>query len=170
MGCDFSLQQKTSPISISIHAPIVGCDFYLTDYHLLYYLFQSTHPSWGATFVKIFQDFIKQFQSTHPSWGATSGIIRTNIKIMNFNPRTHRGVRQIYAYLYSGVCVFQSTHPSWGATVKPVRFANSLWFQSTHPSWGATSTWNDTHQNYLYFNPRTHRGVRQVPLDVVLIL
>ena len=36
---------------ISIHAPIVGCDISYAGYKDDYSLFQSTHPSWGATFL-----------------------------------------------------------------------------------------------------------------------
>ena len=36
-------------LSISIHAPIVGCDFTNCLINVIMYLFQSTHPSWGAT-------------------------------------------------------------------------------------------------------------------------
>ena len=48
------MRLKTSGVSaneymISIHAPIVGCDYmqYLSKEDI--YKFQSTHPSWGAT-------------------------------------------------------------------------------------------------------------------------
>ena len=34
---------------ISIHAPIVGCDLRTLPIITLSFLFQSTHPSWGAT-------------------------------------------------------------------------------------------------------------------------
>ena len=37
--------------------------------------------------------------------------------LFDFNPRTHRGVRQIKTWLiFSNMIIFQSTHPSWGAT------------------------------------------------------
>ena len=94
MGCDcerkasFSLErafQSTHPswgatahnsyiefgTDISIHAPIVGCDYYLFSYHYV-------DP---------------QFQSTHPSWGATVGRNTWEWLLRDFNPRTHRGVR-----------------------------------------------------------------------------
>ncbi len=86
---------------ISIHAPIVGCDY--TKININYYpcQFQSTHPSWGAT------DNLEQrlpqfdeFQSTHPSWGATERL---------------KFIQQILKR-------FQSTHPSWGATAKIAKF------------------------------------------------
>ena len=89
-GLDFS--------GISIHAPRVGCDAFIKIQLVGAYLFQSTHPVWGAT------DFLNakaigalisihaprvgcdrlplvavkvgfEFQSTHPVWGATFGVI-----------------------------------------------------------------------------------------------
>ena len=128
--------------SISIHAPIVGCDFRSRSCLQQYPSFQSTHPSWGAT----------KKSNAHEA------------DISNFNPRTHRGVRRIIMELQDTIeLIFQSTHPSWGATVlkhllsymcwerisihAPIvgcdlrnmeSFATNSWFQSTHPSWGAT--------------------------------
>ena len=149
---------------ISIHAPIVGCDSVMSVFNankqyfnprthrgvrlrllnwiiMIYTIFQSTHPSWGATLYDRYHYRYSKFQSTHPSWGAT---------------------------LFGLICsfdfleAFQSTHPSWGATVKRAMHTNEVtisihapivgcdWntatlyqdemgrFQSTHPSWGAT--------------------------------
>ena len=56
---------------------------------------------------------------------------------------------------------FQSTHPSWGATRPPSEYCSILFrFQSTHPSWGATGFNGIGFYRAIYFNPRTHRGVR----------
>ena len=85
---------------------------------------------------------------------------------MYFNPRTHRGVRQVKGGLNRCQAKFQSTHPSWGATgvsvltlskvsdfnprthrgVRHLNLVMSLAetrFQSTHPSWGATKSFHD---------------------------
>ena len=57
-------------------------------------IFQSTHPSWGATLMLLNFCSISLFQSTHPSWGATlHRSVLPHLLHMNFNPRTHRGVR-----------------------------------------------------------------------------
>ena len=125
-------------------------------------LFQSTHPSWGATRrIHTASLYNTRFQSTHPSWGATMPSISS-------------------AAL---ACLFQSTHPSWGATRHSkvstvsrdisihapivgcdkntfIRIYLFLRFQSTHPSWGATLTTSISFCSGKYFNPRTHRGVR----------
>ena len=58
---------------------------------------------------------------------------------VNFNPRTHRGVR-----------LSSSEKPFIGCEI----------FQSTHPSWGATRCKVINVHSHGYFNPRTHRGVR----------
>ena len=125
------------------------------------FLFQSTHPSWGATltgFLKL-QKKIK-FQSTHPSWGATARIINTiqgmyisiHAPIVGcdgicqrcrslsfyFNPRTHRGVRR-QNYMVCVVLAEISIHaPIVGCDLKV-----------THVK-----------LEQCNFNPRTHRGVR----------
>ena len=58
------------------------------------------------------------FQSTHPSWGATINIVFSNSSHYYFNPRTHRGVRHKRLIDCTYASLFQSTHPSWGATLK----------------------------------------------------
>ena len=102
--------------------------------------FQSTHPSWGATkdmFGLAKESYV--FQSTHPSWGATSGNLIYNTRITNFNPRTHRGVRQIHL-IFPTICCGISIHaPIVGCDIMVSESQKrSARFQSTHPSWGAT--------------------------------
>ena len=80
-------------IIISIHAPIVGCDMANAIELGKAIIFQSTHPSWGATVSTSPTIRSMQFQSTHPSWGATVVVLSINCCDVNFNPRTHRGVR-----------------------------------------------------------------------------
>ena len=118
VGCDNILYPAMSKtFIISIHAPIVGCDVPcviavadISDFNprthrgvrpipnffiIKNFLFQSTHPSWGATFMTSFWSLSPAvFQSTHPSWGATLNCIS----------------------LSNDFAKFQSTHPSWGAT------------------------------------------------------
>ncbi len=117
MGCDLPSMVLFGFIVISIHAPLMGCDenpvrssdrsgyFNPRTPHGVRpvertsftgaFEFQSTHPSWGATTVKVTSTAdIPVFQSTHPSWGAT-------------------GVVPVCSIFF---ILFQSTHPSWGAT------------------------------------------------------
>ena len=52
VGCDPLLIQVPKSISsISIHAPIVGCDNIFIFFSNSVSIFQSTHPSWGATII-----------------------------------------------------------------------------------------------------------------------
>mgnify|MGYP000273130328 CR=1 FL=1 len=152
-----------SPASIiSIHAPIVGCDFssaclsYSPDYFnprthrgvrpflyatVLLHLAISIHaPIVGCDNAKLcIRHHIDGFQSTHPSWGATfNDRLIVPEPLIYFNPRTHRGVRQEDRLHCRETHRFQSTHPSWGATLADL----------LKPLEGTD------------FNPRTHRGVR----------
>ena len=49
VGCDGIHSPSTVMEDISIHAPIVGCDVNTAKSIPSKMLFQSTHPSWGAT-------------------------------------------------------------------------------------------------------------------------
>ena len=124
--------------SISIHAPIVGCDCSNLRLNQPFHYFNPrTHRGVRLLFL-VSYSMIHQFQSTHPSWGATKtrrgrvgrGVISIHAPIVgcdtcllglpnnnyDFNPRTHRGVRH---------CFFKNF------------------------------------RIIINFNPRTHRGVRQ---------
>ena len=79
---------------ISIHAPIVGC-----DNSVLHFTEHSWNISIHAPIVGCDE------REGHKKWQKS-----------NFNPRTHRGVRQAYDHTSSREKEFQSTHPSWGAT------------------------------------------------------
>ena len=51
VGCDhLSFKIYTYLTHISIHAPIVGCDLVHGKKLIAVMIFQSTHPSWGATY------------------------------------------------------------------------------------------------------------------------
>ena len=93
-GCDFVSTCTLTSTSISIHAPHKGCD---SSYELqanLEILFQSTHPTRGAT---------RRF--TLVTIGCT-----------HFNPRTPQGVRPAATPFFTITQPFQSTHPTRGAT------------------------------------------------------
>ena len=52
VGCDSAIKApRCKPEHISIHAPRVGCDYPLFSLYTTSFLFQSTHPGWGATIV-----------------------------------------------------------------------------------------------------------------------
>ena len=103
---------------ISIHAPIVGCDNM--------YLINSSRYT--------------KFQSTHPSWGATQNATTSSVKVIDFNPRTHRGVRQVFQK-NRGL----SQDDFNPRTHRGVRRYRRKWTLLTQRN----------------FNPRTHRGVRR---------
>ena len=160
-GATLAGEYKTKDGQISIHAPIVGCD--------------SNSPCRMPFICSI---------SIHAPIVGCDNIYQSLVRLLqNFNPRTHRGVRPGCPSLSKLPSGFQSTHPSWGATVivrrndylliisihAPIvgcdqddRKALDQYpvFQSTHPSWGATWMFYHIIIRQLYFNPRTHRGVR----------
>ena len=79
--------------------------------------FQSTHPLRGATtyFIRMSR-VLEKFQSTHPLRGATPCSKPFHLLLLNFNPRTPCGVRQLSVYSEIVTKLFQSTHPLRGAT------------------------------------------------------
>ena len=96
VGCDKYLTKSIQvPKGISIHAPRVGCDFICSYLACPILLFQSTHPVWGATF--------------HNSPKSTSGAL-ISIHAPRVGCDAGRGQG---SGLQWG---FQSTHPVWGAT------------------------------------------------------
>ena len=83
--------------------------------------------------------------------------------MLDFNPRTHRGVRQRAMDEYSWTTDISIHAPIVGCDMlKQSRKQYKQAFQSTHPSWGATRGKKYDIRTSSYFNPRTHRGVRPV--------
>ena len=100
-------------------------------------MFQSTHPTRGATCHRPILVASRLFQSTHPTRGAT-----------------FRGFR------CSPIFVFQSTHPTRGATsVESLALTTSL--VSIHaPHTGCDKKSRIERNKKSCFNPRTPHGVR----------
>ena len=148
-------------MTISIHAPLAGCDTRRGIIPSPHFLFQSTHPLRGATAREI--DFVTRFSNFNPR--TPCGVRPVTHEILyivkaisihaplagcdpekeclqrlkpNFNPRTPCGVR-LYG-VPSGSCAlsFQSTHPLRGATDGGEDALTPEAFQSTHPLRGAT--------------------------------
>ena len=153
-------------VSISIHAPLTGCDLvgskrstprkyfnprtphgvrlpFLSPFRGIPLYFNPRTPH-GVRRERIYIRVTAElFQSTHPSRGATraNGLLLSFAA--NFNPRTPHGVRRVVDLRQGAGYRFQSTHPSRGATLW-LNFcpkSDSL-FQSTHPSRGATTNFN----------------------------
>ena len=125
-GATFENLNSKINTHISIHAPIVGCDGTdgIDDYNELI----SIHAPIVGCDHKVNYTLImaKKFQSTHPSWGATYCYLRDkqSIKISIHAPIVGCDVFQKSFFLL--VLLFQSTHPSWGATICCVACFNAL--------------------------------------------
>ena len=131
-------------------------------------LFQSTHPSWGATKINELKLLLRAISIHAPIVGCDSIAIFKIPTTTDFNPRTHRGVRPLQKLTYTKEERFQSTHPSWGATVKigsnvfTIGYFNPRTHRGVRPliKQGVIYLWHN-------FNPRTHRGVRHVVNELV---
>ena len=169
--------------SISIHAPIVGCDVVCNKADITLTIISIHAPIVGCDF-KIFRRPRNVAISIHaPIVGCDSIKRRGYQGNTYFNPRTHRGVRRSAIYepiqrtvisihapivgcdeemvnLSYLLCEFQSTHPSWGATTCVVVVCVPFTISIHAPIVGCDPTLS-THILYCrYFSPRTHRGVR----------
>ena len=103
------------------------------------YIFQSTHPSWGAT-VKSGHRHKEIAISIHaPIVGCDNDKWRKRSQSIYFNPRTHRGVR---LNVNGSVSASGDFNPRTHRGVRLHRQSARLLMDSN-------------------FNPRTHRGVRQ---------
>ena len=125
-----SRRQALAELSVSIHAPRVGCDRYPIpilplspcfnsrtpcgvrphDLHAPIHreMFQFTHPVWGAT-SSMGWVMISEGVSIHaPRVGCDFGIILLSVNPIRFNSRTPCGVRQPYrsrAHTYKRVSI-----------------------------------------------------------------
>ena len=126
-------------------------------------LFQSTHPSWGATLCGLYYSSHIYISIHAPIVGCDMGVdITTHVisyisihapivgcdmgfrngytdkQIRDFNPRTHRGVRPFkWRWIYRRCNFNPRTHRGVRRSMQGQRYLQ-LQFQSTHPSWGAT--------------------------------
>ena len=130
--------------TISIHAPLAGCDLIKGQLKQLSdnfnprtpcgvrqvpvkpkssaKTFQSTHPLRGATISHVFP-FPRRPISIHaPLAGCDPKVFDLTVLRFNFNPRTPCGVRLITITPQQTYAEFQSTHPLRGATGRPYFF------------------------------------------------
>ena len=166
VGCDIVEITIIIDKQVSIHAPRVGCDQNLATYDCCTYLFQFTHPVWGATPLHR-QTLTTLTVSIHaPRVGCDMRVIIGEVKRSRFNSRTPCGVRQhvsVYVRVLGRVsihaprvgcdgvrnfteCVtnsFNSRTPCGVRHEKVATERNETEFQFTHPVWGATQ-WNRT--------------------------
>ena len=112
-GCDPDCSSIIPVISISIHAPLTGCDS-AKCYHVFYdSKFQSTHPLRDATSKwQAEMSAFYLFQSTHPLRDATWYISVLHLSNHNFNPRTPYGMRPPLKHSLSSLyCNFNPRTP-----------------------------------------------------------
>ena len=158
-GATACVASVTSNSSISIHAPLAGCDCRSKDRRSsVYYFnprtpcgvrrscprrsrrprsFQSTHPLRGATLFPASCRSSMPFQSTHPLRGATASF---------------RAARTLFT--------FQSTHPLRGATRLFPRRQDALHISIHAPLAGCDDHAAGIQPRAGDFNPRTPCGVR----------
>ena len=117
VGCDYVVIDNEDDQEISIHAPIVGCDTLFKMKQNVLVIFQSTHPSWGATITFTVKANTSSNFNPRTHRGVRHSMMMLGDISQDFNPRTHRGVRLRSDIYGNGTRRFQSTHPSWGATI-----------------------------------------------------
>ena len=182
-GCDGQHGTYTERQKISTHTPHTGCDgasfeksMSRVDFNShtphgvrrvvdflcrLYFGFQLTHPTRGATTFREVHTVADKFQLTHPTRGATKLFLMSSNLFGNFNSHTPHGVRPVlyprflrHLYFNShtphGVRHYNvpaghkfteiSTHtPHTGCDFLFLHIIHiSLLFQLTHPTRGAT--------------------------------
>ena len=128
-------------------------------------LFQSTHPLRGATMANDYKALWYNISIHAPLAGCDIMGFLILLFLLNFNPRTPCGVRQISTTKWSYTNVFQSTHPLRGATKgRRPRPAARRNFNPRTPC-GVRLTYRVFAPVLLvHFNPRTPCGVRHLGL------
>ena len=125
-------------LSISIHAPLAGCDLYCVV--IVFHLVISIHaPLAGCDARERYSRAHRDDFNPRTPCGVRPALPSIGgPPCRNFNPRTPCGVRLVCGFICHNIVKFQSTHPLRGATFCICRaFARST-FQSTHPLRGAT--------------------------------
>ena len=124
--------------TISIHAPLTGCDPPQRGCRGNQPHFNPRTPH-GVRHTDMVDIQTRLSISIHaPLTGCDNAASTILPCAANFNPRTPHGVRHPAHNVPALVPGFQSTHPSRGATSCAVAAAQKIQFQSTHPSRGAT--------------------------------
>ena len=150
--------QESCEKTISIHAPLTGCDPTTMTISKLSTIFQSTHPSRGATTGFRIGTTTRTYFNPRTPHGVRQIFSMFTSIYNNFNPRTPHGVRPGLEKATSSWSLFQSTHPSRGATIFTGKFMDSGQFQSTHPSRGATTGRSLALQTFPFQSTHPSRG------------
>ena len=125
-------------------------------------LFQSTHPSRGATSRSfMIPTPTSRFQSTHPSRGATGKKWRLINAGQDFNPRTPHGVRLYYKSWEAKAPGISIHAPLTGCDYDPCRLPSGRAdFNPRTPHGVRPALMGSIASTTCYFNPRTPHGVR----------
>ncbi len=162
MGSDAFLAFNRHIASVSIRAPRVGSDRFLTKHQKEIKMFQSALPVWGAT--QMACDGMKpisSFQSALPVWGATGNMtFFTNFSV-SFNPRSPCGERLLMSAERDVMIAFQSALPVWGATRKEYQRLVDRGVSIRAPRVGSDSVRRLPHGRNGSFNPRSPCGERR---------
>ena len=132
----------SSPLNVSIHAPLVECDGLILRISAMSLCFYPRTPRGVRRRIHQEQGKADRFLSTHPSWSATIRVLLIN--------------------LYCRVSIHAPLAEC--DSVKSTTSSHHM-FQSTHPSRSATGDYFFLAGNPAGFNPRTPRGVRLAELS-----
>ena len=154
--------KRAAVLIISIHAPLAGCDLRRSEQRRRDVNFNPRTPRGVRLGRRGSSGSRSLFQSTHPSRGATvlrprraymMGIsIHAPLAGCDTAPPAGGGIR----------AKFQSTHPSRGATLHFTDKRIGIQISIHAPLAGCDSPWILKHTKNVNFNPRTPRGVRRL--------
>ena len=136
-GCDVCLSMLHSAATISIHAPLAGCD------------------NQDVLIVHHYADF-----NPRTPCGVRLCVLCIVHLFCDFNPRTPCGVRPYSSKSTSDTKEFQSTHPLRGATVRFVNDYRRVLISIHAPLAGCDGRMCFVKPDRADFNPRTPCGVR----------
>ena len=108
---------KRESTTISIHAPLAGCDTTVWATATTRMRFQSTHPLRGATSIGRNTLRNRAISIHAPLAGCDISVAKAAGLCAHFNPRTPCGVRRLAFDENGNLVKFQSTHPLRGATL-----------------------------------------------------
>ena len=162
---------RSSPETISIHAPREGSDSSRYSSRKPPAQFQSTLPARGATTAKIlFRTASVDFNPRSPRGERRVVVSRLSPLLGNFNPRSPRGERPMVATRPPPTTEFQSTLPARGATQNRCvpYYPDPI---SIHaPREGSDCGGISAAALPADFNPRSPRGERRARVGTEIIL
>ena len=131
-------------------------------------LFQSTHPSWGATKISMLNRCSVSISIHAPIVGCDLLVLRLPIRHIDFNPRTHRGVRPTVITMLRSFNFISIHAPIVGCDLLLLLFLSLDMYFNPRTHRGVRLQCIHLLEPYNYFNPRTHRGVRLIHYSISL--